>query len=110
MFFTDVCKAWLAAADRGRYPSPNTALKEWRSISASGSMRRVGAYVAKSMSTDESVKFVVRLQRRFSVIAAAFPPHSYRWLAGGRPHSAAAPFSGFDAQGPIRSAARHAVA
>jgi hypothetical protein len=41
-------------------------LKEWDADLGVGlDAGEVAAYIAKSVSTDESVKFVVRLQRRF---------------------------------------------
>lgn len=60
-------KAWLAGDGPGRVPSnriPN--LNEWDAdfgvgLDAGG----IGAYVAKALSDDEAIRFILRLQRRF---------------------------------------------
>jgi hypothetical protein len=67
VFFTDLGKAWLAGSGPGQVPVARIpALKEWAlDLGVGLDAGEIGAYVAKSMSTDEAVKFVVRLQRRF---------------------------------------------
>jgi hypothetical protein len=67
VFFSDAGKAWLAGRGPGQVrPDRLPVLREWGldlgfGLDAGG----IGAYLAKSISTGESVKFVVRLQRRF---------------------------------------------
>jgi hypothetical protein len=67
VFFTDMGKAWLAGSGPGQVPVARIpALKEWAvDLGAGLDTGEIGAYLAKSLSTGESVKFVVRLQRRF---------------------------------------------
>lgn len=67
VFFSDVGKAWLAGSGPGQVPVGRLpALKEWAfDLGVGLDAGEVGAYLAKSVSTDESVKFVVRLKRRF---------------------------------------------
>jgi hypothetical protein len=67
VFFSDLGKAWLAGSGPGQVPVARIpALKEWAlDVGVGLDAGEIGAYVAKSMSTGESVKFVVRLQRRF---------------------------------------------
>ena len=67
VLFTDAGKAWLAGSGPGQVPVARIpALKEWAADLGVGlDAGEVGAYLAKSFSTGESVKFVVRLQRRF---------------------------------------------
>jgi hypothetical protein len=67
VFFTDLGKAWLAGSGPGQVPVARLpALKEWAvDLGVGLDAGEVGAYLAKSVSKGESVKFVVRLQRRF---------------------------------------------
>lgn len=67
VFFSDLGKAWLAGSGPGQVPVGRLpALKEWAfDLGVGLDAGEVGAYLAKSVSTDESVKFVVRLKRRF---------------------------------------------
>jgi hypothetical protein len=67
VLFSDAGKAWLAGSGPGQVPVARIpALKEWAADLGVGlDAGEIGAYLAKSISTDESVKFVVRLQRRF---------------------------------------------
>ena len=67
VFFGDMGKAWLAGDGPGRVPANRIpVLKEWAGDLGVGlDAGEIGAYLAKSVSSDESVKFVVRLQRRF---------------------------------------------
>jgi hypothetical protein len=65
--FGDAGKAWLAGSGPGQVPVNRLpVLKEWEfdagvGVDAGG----IGAYLAKSLSEAEPVKFVIRLQRRF---------------------------------------------
>ncbi|HEY0350752.1 MAG TPA: hypothetical protein VGC48_01445 [Gemmatimonadales bacterium] len=67
VLFSDAGKAWLAGRGPGQVPPDRLpVLREWAldlgfGLDAGG----IGAYLAKSISTGESVKFLVRLQRRF---------------------------------------------
>jgi len=67
VFFSDLGKAWLAGSGPGQVPVARIpALKEWAADLGVGlDAGEIGAYLAKSVSTSESVKLVVRLQRRF---------------------------------------------
>jgi hypothetical protein len=67
VFFTDAGKAWLAGDGPGQVPVNRIpVLKEWKADVGVGlDAGEVAAYLAKSISSAESVKFVVRLQRRF---------------------------------------------
>jgi hypothetical protein len=67
VFFTDMGKAWLAGSGPGQVPVARIpALKEWAvDLGVGLDAGEIAAYLAKSVSTGESVKFVVRLQRRF---------------------------------------------
>jgi hypothetical protein len=67
VFFTDLGKAWLAGDGPGKVPVTRIpVLREWAAdIGVGLDAGEIGAYLAKSVSNDESVKFVVRLQRRF---------------------------------------------
>jgi hypothetical protein len=67
VFFSDAGKAWLAGDGPGQVPVDRIpVLKEWAADLGFGlDAGEIGAYLAKSISNDESVKFVVRLQRRF---------------------------------------------
>jgi Omp85 superfamily domain len=67
VFFGDYGKGWLAGDGPGqvavdRIPS----LEEWKADVGIGlDAGEIGAYLAKSLSGDEPIKFLVRLQRRF---------------------------------------------
>ena len=65
--FGDGGKAWLAGSGPGQVPVNSLpVLKEWEYDAGVGlDAGGIGAYLAKSLSEDEPVKFVVRLQRRF---------------------------------------------
>ncbi len=65
--FGDGGKAWLAGSGPGQVPVNRLpVLKEWEFDAGVGlDAGGIGAYLAKSLSESESVKFVVRLQRRF---------------------------------------------
>jgi hypothetical protein len=63
----DAGKAWLAGDGPGQVPVNRIpSLNEWRTDVGVGlDAGAIGAYLAKSLSEDEPVRFVVRLQRRF---------------------------------------------
>jgi hypothetical protein len=65
--FGDGGKAWLAGSGPGQVPVNRLpVLKEWEFDTGVGlDAGGIGAYLAKSLSESEPVKFVVRLQRRF---------------------------------------------
>jgi hypothetical protein len=67
VIFSDAGKAWLAGSGPGQVPVNRIpALKEWAvDIGVGLDAGEIGAYVAKSVSDEEPVKFIVRLQRRF---------------------------------------------
>ena len=67
VLFSDAGKAWLAGDGPGQVPVNRLpVLREWSLDLGIGlDAGEIGAYLAKSISSDESVKFVVRLQRRF---------------------------------------------
>jgi hypothetical protein len=67
VFLGDMGKGWLAGDGPGRVPADRIpVLKEWAADLGVGlDAGEIGAYLAKSVSSGESVKFVVRLQRRF---------------------------------------------
>ena len=67
VFFGDAGKAWLTGSGPGQVPVNRLpALKEWAFDAGLGlDAGEIAAYLAKSLSEDEAVKFVVRLQRRF---------------------------------------------
>jgi hypothetical protein len=67
VIFGDGGKAWLAGSGAGQVPVNRfPAIKEWVFDAGVGlDAGGLGAYLAKSLSEGESVKFVVRLQRRF---------------------------------------------
>jgi hypothetical protein len=67
VFFSDAGKAWLAGDGPGQLPVNRfPTLKEWAlDIGVGLDAGEIGAYLAKSLSEGESVKFLVRLQRRF---------------------------------------------
>lgn len=65
--FGDAGTAWLAGSGPGQVPANRLpVLREWAFDAGVGlDAGGIGAYLAKSLSEDEPVKFVVRLQRRF---------------------------------------------
>ena len=65
--FGDAGKVWLAGSGPGQVPVNRLpVLKEWAFDAGVGlDAGGIGAYLAKSLSEDEPVKFVIRLQRRF---------------------------------------------
>jgi hypothetical protein len=67
VLFSDAGKAWLAGPGPGQVPVNRLpVLNEWSLDLGLGlDAGELGAYLAKSVSSGESVKFVVRLQRRF---------------------------------------------
>jgi hypothetical protein len=67
VLFSDAGKAWLAGGGPGQVPVNRfPALKEWALDMGVGlDTGGIGAYLAKSVSEGEPVRFIVRLQRRF---------------------------------------------
>jgi hypothetical protein len=67
VLFSDAGKAWLAGEGPGQVPVNRIpVLKEWAlDLGVGLDAGEIGAYLAKSISEGESVKFIVRLQRRF---------------------------------------------
>jgi len=67
VLFSDAGKAWLAGGGPGQVPVNRfPALKEWAlDIGVGLDTGGIGAYLAKSVSEGEPVRFMVRLQRRF---------------------------------------------
>jgi hypothetical protein len=67
VFLTDAGKAWLAGDGPGQVPSNRIpSLHEWKADVGIGlDAGQIGAYLAKSLSQGEPVRFLVRLQRRF---------------------------------------------
>ena len=67
VLFSDAGKAWLAGAGPGQVPVNRIpVLNEWSLDMGLGlDAGEIAAYLAKSVSSGEPVKFVVRLQRRF---------------------------------------------
>jgi hypothetical protein len=65
--FGDAGKAWLAGSGPGQVPVNSLpVLSEWDFDAGVGlDAGGIGAYLAKSLTGDEPVKFIVRLQRRF---------------------------------------------
>ncbi len=63
----DAGKAWLAGDGPGQVPANRIpSLHEWKSDVGVGlDAGQIGAYLAKSLSQGEPVRFIVRLQRRF---------------------------------------------
>lgn len=67
VFFSDAGKAWLAGDGPGQVP-PNRipSFHEWKADVGIGlDAGEIGAYLAKSLTGGEPVRFLVRLQRRF---------------------------------------------
>jgi hypothetical protein len=67
VFLSDAGKAWLAGDGPGRVPVNRIpSLHEWKvDVGIGLDAGTFGAYLAKSLSEGESVRFLVRLQRRF---------------------------------------------
>jgi hypothetical protein len=67
VLFSDAGKAWLAGSGPGQVPVNRLpVLGEWAlDVGVGLDAGEIGAYLAKSVSNGEPVKFVVRLQRRF---------------------------------------------
>jgi Omp85 superfamily domain len=67
VFFSDAGKAWLAGDGPGQVPVDRIpSLHEWKTDVGVGiDAGEIGAYLAKSLSEDDPVRFLVRLQRRF---------------------------------------------
>jgi hypothetical protein len=67
VFFSDAGKAWLAGGGPGQVPVNRLpVLREWAlDIGVGLDAGELGAYLAKSISEGEPIRFVVRLQRRF---------------------------------------------
>jgi hypothetical protein len=67
VFFSDAGKGWLAGGGPGQVPVNRIpVLGEWAlDVGVGLDAGEIGAYLAKSVSDGEPVKFVVRLQRRF---------------------------------------------
>jgi hypothetical protein len=67
VLLADAGKGWLAGSGPGQVPVNRIpSLDEWKMDVGIGlDAGEVGAYIAKGVSEDESVKFLVRLQRRF---------------------------------------------
>jgi len=67
VIFGNAGRAWLAGSGPGQVPVNRLpALKEWVFDAGAGlDAGGIAAYLAKSLSEGEPVKFVVRLQRRF---------------------------------------------
>lgn len=67
VIFGDAGKAWLAGSGPGQVPVNRIpVLGEWAFDAGAGlDAGGIGAYLAKSLSEGEPVKFVIRLQRRF---------------------------------------------
>jgi len=67
VFFADAGKGWLAGDGPGQVPVNRIpSFSEWKvDVGIGLDAGEIGAYIAKGVSEDESVKFLVRLQRRF---------------------------------------------
>lgn len=67
VFLTDAGKAWLAGDGPGQVPVNRIpSFREWKADVGVGlDAGEIGAYLAKSLSQGEPVRFLVRLQRRF---------------------------------------------
>lgn len=67
VLFSDAGKGWLAGSGPGQVPVNRLpVLREWALDLGLGlDAGEIGAYLAKSVSSGEPVKFTVRLQRRF---------------------------------------------
>lgn len=67
VFLADAGKAWLAGDGPGQVPSNRLpSFHEWvKDVGIGLDAGQIGAYLAKSLSQGEPVRFLVRLQRRF---------------------------------------------
>jgi Omp85 superfamily domain len=67
VFLADAGKGWLAGSGPGQVPVNRIpSLDEWKmDVGVGLDAGEIGAYLVKGISEDESVKFLVRLQRRF---------------------------------------------
>jgi hypothetical protein len=67
VFLADAGKGWLAGSGPGQVPVNRIpSFNEWKvDVGIGLDAGEIGAYIAKGISEDESVKFLVRLQRRF---------------------------------------------
>jgi len=67
VFLSDAGKSWLAGDGPGQVPVNRIpVLSEWAlDVGVGLDAGEIGVYLAKSLSSGESVKFTVRLQRRF---------------------------------------------
>lgn len=67
VFFSDAGKAWLAGDGPGQVPANRIpSFDEWKADVGIGlDAGEIGAYLAKSLTGGEPVRFLVRLQRRF---------------------------------------------
>jgi len=67
VFFSDVGKAWLAGNGPEQVPTSRIpSFHEWKPDVGLGlDAGQIGVYLAKGLSGDEPVRFLVRLQRRF---------------------------------------------
>jgi hypothetical protein len=67
VFFTDAGKAWLAGNGPEQVPVNRIpSFREWKAdVGVGVDAGQIGAYLAKGLSGDEPVRFLVRLQRRF---------------------------------------------
>jgi hypothetical protein len=67
VFFTDAGKAWLAGDGPEQVPSNRIpSFHEWKAdVGVGVDAGQIGAYLAKSLSGNEPVRLLVRLQRRF---------------------------------------------
>ena len=67
VFLADAGKGWLAGSGPGQVPVNRIpSFDEWKvDVGIGLDAGEIGAYLAKGVSEDESVKFLVRLQRRF---------------------------------------------
>jgi hypothetical protein len=67
VFLADAGKGWLAGSGPGQVPVNRIpSFSEWKvDVGVGLDAGEIGAYITKGVSEDESVKFLVRLQRRF---------------------------------------------
>jgi hypothetical protein len=67
VLFSDAGKGWLAGSGPGQVPVDRIpSFDEWKvDVGIGLDAGEIGAYLAKGISEDESIKFLVRLQRRF---------------------------------------------
>jgi len=67
VFLADAGKGWLAGSGPGQVPVNRIpSFSEWKvDVGIGLDAGEIGVYIAKGVSEDESVKFLVRLQRRF---------------------------------------------